>query len=200
MTDQQDYTQQPHSTGNGAAGGEQQASEEATRNAGNEADEASRRVLHAGEAATDEGSRRVLHAGAKAGEELADARHKVASIFDTAARLAQQNSGDGTGWIVDLRSASRNMKGMLQTNAILVTGLQSAWMEWLDYSRRSIERNAKGMGDLVRSRSMSELISRQSDLLRANIEDWLHSSISLCELSADAARQAAEKVKEQAQA
>lgn len=197
---------------------EQDAAQE-TRDAENEAAEAARRVLHAGASAGEQIARageRTARAGAGVGKELAQAGEQVAraetriggnmakafrglmaSSFDSVARLASQDGADGFGWNVDLRAASQALDGVVQSNAILVRGWQSAWVEMADFNRRSIERNAKGMSDLLRAGSMDEFISRQSDLLKANLEDWLQSSISLFEMSADAARQAAEKVKEQ---
>lgn len=89
---------------------------------------------------------------------------------------------------------SRNMEALMSAQGAMAEGLQSVWQEWLRYSQDSLQRWADQAQTLLRVRSMQDLVSTQSDILRVEMEHLMKSGQRISELATKAANDAANRV------
>ncbi len=92
--------------------------------------------------------------------------------------------------------SSRNVDAIVESTSVLTQGIDGISREWFEFARKRIEQNMQRINDLVRCRSPQQLAAMQSDMLRDNIEDLLHSSRRIAEISARLAEQATGKMTE----
>ena len=92
--------------------------------------------------------------------------------------------------------ASRNVDAIVESSSVLTQGLDGISREWFEFARKRVEQNLQRMNDLARCRSPQQFAAVQSEILRGNIEDLLHSSRRVAEISAKLAEQATGKMTE----
>src|SRR5512143_3348732 len=129
-----------------------------------------------GKGQAEEAAKQVVRAGAKA-------------TVGSAARLAQ-NGRQAPLQAIDVKALSQSLERVVQSGLVLTRGGQQAWTQWVDYSGHATDRNVRSFNELVRIRSIGDLISWQTEVMKANLEDWLHSNMQIYELSAQAAKEA----------
>jgi phasin family protein len=92
--------------------------------------------------------------------------------------------------------ASRNVDAIVETSTVLTQGFDGISREWFEFARKRIEQNLHRVNELTRCRSPQQFAALQSEILRDNIEDLLHSSRRVAEISAKLAEQATGKMTE----
>lgn len=163
--------------------------------AADQSQEAASRVIRAGARATDQAGQ-AARSGARVAESATSAFGTVTqATVGTSARLMQDGM-QAPLQVADIKALSQSLDGMVQTGLVLARGSQQALTQWVDYGRQATDRNVRALNDLGRIRSMKDLVTWQTELMKDNIEDWLHSSIQLYELSAQAAKEAVDKMRE----
>lgn len=170
---------------------EEQNVNEQDRTGGNGADQNQPHMLRAGgedqqaqggKGQAEEAAKQVVRAGAKA-------------TVGSAARLAQ-NGRQAPLQAIDVKALSQSLDSVVQSGLVLTRGGQQAWTQWVDYSGHATDRNVRAFNELAGIRSIGGLISWQTELMKANIEDWLHSNIQIYQLSAQATKEAMDKIRE----
>jgi hypothetical protein len=94
---------------------------------------------------------------------------------------------------------SRNMECILQSGVILTDGMRNVSREWMEFAQRGLQHNFDRMEALGRSRSLQEYLAAHSDLVRHNLEEFIHSARRIAEVLLRAAEEAARKVGESPQ-
>jgi hypothetical protein len=88
------------------------------------------------------------------------------------------------------RRSSQNIEAVSEASTILARGVQDASREWLGLVQDRLEKNLDGFNELVRCRSVQDLITVQSDLMRDTLEQTIHTSRRIAQLSVRVADEA----------
>lgn len=169
--------------------------EETTRKTTESAAQFSLSALEAGERATRTGAelmqqnaetmRRILqsslHLVSQMGGRSADEFGRVFGLSGDELRQANDQS-------------SRNVDAIVESSSVLTQGIDGISREWFEFTRKRIEQTLARLNDLARCRTPQQLAAMQSEILRANIEDVLHSSRRVAEISARLAEEAMGKL------
>ena len=173
----------------------QRTAEETTRKTTENAAKFSLTALEAGERATRTGAellqqnaetmRRIMQSGLHLVSQMGG---RSADEFGRAFGL----SGD------ELRQAndqsSRNVDAIVESSTVLTQGIDGISREWFEFARKRVEQTLNRMNDLTRCRTPQQFAAMQSEILRDNIEDMLHSSRRVAEISARLAEEAMGKL------
>jgi hypothetical protein len=92
--------------------------------------------------------------------------------------------------------AQHNMEMIAQCGNVVMDGVQSMWREWLSFAQEAMQRNVDGVNTMMRSRSVQDFYSAQSDLMKDELQLWLHRSVRISEVSAKVAADAARRINE----
>ena len=169
--------------------------EETTRRTTEGAAQFGRSALEAGERATRTGADLMQHNA-----------ETMRRMWQSALQMVSQMGGRPSEDIArmfglsgeELRQAneqsSRNVDAIVESSAVLTQGLDGISREWLEFARKRIEQNMNRLNDLARCRTPQQLVAVQSEMLRDNIEDLLHSSRRVAEFSARLAEEATGKM------
>jgi hypothetical protein len=84
----------------------------------------------------------------------------------------------------------QNLNIMMRTSAKLADGFQSVMREWADYTRNAVQCNIDGMNNIMRARTPQDMMAAQSDLLNAEMQVMLSSSVKIAEATARFAKDA----------
>jgi len=90
----------------------------------------------------------------------------------------------------------QNLGVMMQTGNRLASGFQAVMREWADYTRNAVQCNVDGVNRIMRARTLQELMAAQSNLLNAEVQLMLTSSVKISEATARAAKDAAGSIGE----
>jgi hypothetical protein len=88
------------------------------------------------------------------------------------------------------RRSSQNIEAVSEASTILARGVQDASREWFGLVQDRLEKNLDGINELVRCRSVQDLIAVQSDLMRDNLEQAITTSRRIAQLSVRVADEA----------
>ena len=169
--------------------------EETTRRTTEGAAQFGRSALEAGERATRTGADLMQH-------NAETMRRMWQSALQMVSQMGGRPSEDFARMFglsgEELRQAneqsSRNVDAIVESSAVLTQGLDGISREWLEFARKRIEQNMNRLNDLARCRTPQQLVAVQSEMLRDNIEDLLHSSRRVAEFSARLAEEATGKM------
>ena len=145
----------------------------------------------------------------RAGVELAernaqtaqDAWQSGAKIASNLTELSMAQIGRALGMGGDTaeqatEQVSRNMECILQSGVILTDGMRNVSREWMEFAQKGMRHTLDRVQALTQSRSPQELMAAQSDLVRHNLEDFVHSTRRIAEISLRTAEEAARKIGE----
>jgi len=90
----------------------------------------------------------------------------------------------------------QNLGVMMQTGIKLAGGYQSIMREWADYTRNAVQCNVDGINSILRARTLQDLMAAQSDLLNAEVQVMLTSSVRISEATARVAKDVAQSIGE----
>jgi hypothetical protein len=93
----------------------------------------------------------------------------------------------------------QNLGVMMQTGIKLAGGYQSIMREWADYTRNAVQCNVDGVNSILRAQTLQELMAAQSDLLNAEVQVMLTSSVRISEATARVAKDVAQSIGERTQ-
>lgn len=89
---------------------------------------------------------------------------------------------------------SQNFRVVAQSSAALARGIQDVTRECFELSQKRWQTNLDGLNQLVRCRSLADLMALQSALIRDNLEQTLNNSRRIAELTAQVADEATRTV------
>lgn len=107
-----------------------------------------------------------------------------ARVFGMSGERAQQAA----------EQSSRNAEAIVQSTSIIAGGVQSISKELFDLTQKQLNQNLRRMDALVNSRSPQEILAVQSDLLKDNLESFVHSTRRISEISMQMADEASRRM------
>jgi phasin family protein len=132
----------------------------------------------------------ALESGTKIASNLAERSvAQMARAFGIGGDTAQQAT----------EQLSHNMECILQSGTILADGMQNVSREWMEFAQKGMRHTLDRVEVLTQSRSPQEFLAAHSDLVRHNLEEFVHSTRRIAEISLRAAEEAARKVGESPQ-
>ena len=93
-----------------------------------------------------------------------------------------------------LDRAPQYVQAIARSNRILARGAGTIALEWFGLRQERLLKNLDGMNDLLACRSMPDLVSLQSALMRQNVEQMIGSSQRLGQISAQVAQEATQTI------
>ena len=153
-----------------------------------------------------EATRDVAEKSAQALRSTTERRETASKITSDAAEATKKVTDQTTqqfGRVFNLQAKAseevanrtqQNLDVLLQTSSLLAEGFQSVLREWMSYTQSAVQRNIDGMNTIMRARTMQDLLAAQSDLLNAEVQLLLNSSVKVSEVTARVANDAAQKI------
>jgi hypothetical protein len=111
---------------------------------------------------------------------------------DAAARIAERAFGQfarvfgvvtGDNAQQATQQSARNVETILHSSAILADGVQTISREWLTFVQNRAERSMAQLEALSHCRSVQDCIAAHTDLVRDNLQDLLHTTKRVAEVS-----------------
>jgi hypothetical protein len=115
--------------------------------------------------------------GARAASEILDRTTEVAAVQSQATSNL-------------LYHAPQYVQAIARSNRILARGAGTIALEWFGLRQEHLLKNLNAVNDLLACRSMPDLVSLQSSLVRQNVEQMIGSSQRLAQISAGIAQEA----------
>jgi hypothetical protein len=121
---------------------------------------------------------------------MQEARQTMQAAQDTLQRqvgtvsdLAHRSTAQILQAFDDSSEQRQNLAAMSEAGNVLARGLQDISGEWFDLVRDRLLKNLDGFGALARCRSLQDVMTIQSELLKANLQHTVDSTRKLSELS-----------------
>jgi len=144
-----------------------------------------------------DGLRGTMGRSAELVSNAADASQQVAQRFADEANQISTQRIEAAREVVS--RTQQNLDVMLQTGSRLAGGFQAVLREWADYTRNAVQCNVDGVNSILRARTLQELMAAQSDLLNAEVQVMLTSSVRISEATARVAKDVAQSIGERTQ-
>lgn len=147
--------------------------------------------------------KRGMEAGSDVAGKAAQTVSRVAEDTAGAARQMTEQSSQQFGRVFSMQAKAseevtkrtqQNLEVMMQASSVLADGFQSVMREWVNYTQSAMQRNIDGVNSIMRARSVQDLLAAQSDLVNAEVELLLNSSIKISEVTARVANDAAQRI------
>ena len=158
---------------------------------------------------TDEAADAGRHA-ARAGAEIAQSSAEtVQQIVQSGLEMATQATERSVDQFAQVfgfsgretektaQQSSQNIEAVAEATTVLAQGLQDISREWTSLAQNRFQRNLDGLNELLRCRTLPDLVAVQSGLLRENLESMLNNSRRIAEMSVQVASEAARKIAEE---
>jgi phasin family protein len=96
------------------------------------------------------------------------------------------------------RRTSQNIEAVSQASTVLTKGAQELSREWLDVMRERVAKNVEAMNRLAGCRSVQDLVTVQSEIVRDGLGEAVNGSRRIAEASIRVADEAARIIQTQA--
>ena len=120
-----------------------------------------------------------------------DSSRATSEIVDRTMQVAA-DQGRATPNLLD--HALQYVQAVARSNRILARGVGMIALEWFGLRQERLLRNLNAVNDLLACRSMPDLVSLQSALMRQNVEQMIGSSQRLGQISAQVAQEATQMI------
>jgi prophage DNA circulation protein len=145
-----------------------------------------------------EGMADTMKAGVEGAQIMARAMQEaMEGSFGVVSELARRSTDQAMQVVLpngDNRLAeqtSQNLHAVAQSGTVLARGVQDISREWVELSRKRLQKNLDGLTALARCRSVPDLVAAQASLIRDNLEQTLDNSRRITELTVQVAHEAA---------
>ena len=127
-------------------------------------------------------------------EIAADGARRMSSEMERGLGLAGKE-GDALA-----EQSARNVEAISRTGTVIAIAMQDISRHWMTITQGQIQRNLDGVNRLAQCRSLGEMASVQSDLMRDGMRSVLEESRSVTEIAARAVERAGRTIAEEARA
>jgi hypothetical protein len=150
-----------------------------------------------------ETAERSTHAGAKAVQRgIEDATDTWQSGAETAARMAQRSMEQfskmfglgGEGLKETLQQSSNNVKTVMESTALMSSGLRDLAGEWMRFAESRLEHNLQQLDRIGECRSLHDCVALQTQIVRDNMQALLQSTCRTSERTSQIARAAVDRM------
>ncbi|CAN7455190.1 phasin family protein [Phenylobacterium sp. LjRoot219] len=86
--------------------------------------------------------------------------------------------------------SAQNVQVVSQASTVLAKGAQDASRAWLELTQRAMRTNLEALSQLAACRTMQEVVTLQSNLLRDNLQQAIESGEIIARVSSDTIREA----------
>lgn len=93
--------------------------------------------------------------------------------------------------------SAQNVQAVSQATSALAKGAQDASRLWFDLTQKAVRTNLEAFGRFANCRSMQELMTLQSDLMRDNLQQAIEGGEAMARASSDAIREATRAIQPQ---
>ena len=90
--------------------------------------------------------------------------------------------------------SAQNVQAVSQVSNALAKGAQDASRVWLELTQQAVRSNLEALGRLAACRSMQDVVTLQSNLLRDNLQQAIESGEAIARASSDAIREASRAI------
>ena len=90
--------------------------------------------------------------------------------------------------------SKENLEACLQASTIIAKGMQELGREWTAYLQESMERSAAATKALMAARTMQEIVSLQSDWMKASLDKLIAEATKLSEQTVKVTNEAMEPI------
>lgn len=118
--------------------------------------------------------------------------HQTADAAE-AARRTQEASRDAAA------KAARGVDALMSVQGVMADGMQSVMREWMSYSQGSLQRWSEQMQTLMKARTVQDVVTVQTDILRTEVEHLMRSGQRISQLTSQTASDATRRITGKAQ-
>jgi hypothetical protein len=93
--------------------------------------------------------------------------------------------------------SARNVQAVSQASTALAKGAQDASRAWFDLTQKAVRTNLEAMGQVASCRSVQELMTLHSNLLRDTLQQAIESGEAMAQASSEAIREATRAMHQQ---
>jgi hypothetical protein len=94
--------------------------------------------------------------------------------------------------------AAQNVRAVSQASSVLAKGAQDASRAWFELTQKAVRTNLEALIKVANCRSVQEVVTVQSSLLRNNLQQAMESGETIARASSDAIREATGAMQSQA--
>ncbi|RAK60315.1 hypothetical protein DJ021_11110 [Phenylobacterium hankyongense] len=95
--------------------------------------------------------------------------------------------------------AAQNVRAVSQASSVLAKGAQDASRAWFELTQKTVRTNLEALTQVAGCRSVQEVVTVHSNLLRDNLQQAMESGEAIARASSDAIREATGAMQSQAQ-
>ncbi|MDB5465669.1 MAG: hypothetical protein JWQ46_431 [Phenylobacterium sp.] len=95
--------------------------------------------------------------------------------------------------------AAQNVRAVSQATSVLARGAQDASRAWFELTQNAVRTNLETLSQVANCRSVQEVVTVQSNLLRNNLQQAMESGEAIARASSDAIRKATGAMQSQGQ-
>jgi hypothetical protein len=159
---------------------------EKTAEAGRAAAKANSEILLTQIETAEQAVRTGLEAGLRSFEGLSQSLTRVFGAGASKPELAEQSA--------------QNVQAVSQASSALAKGAQDASRAWFDLTQKAMRTNLEAVGQFASCRSVQEVMTLQSNLLRDSLQQYIEGGEAIARVSTEAIREATRAIKPQAYA
>lgn len=143
----------------------------------------------------------VVRVSTEAPQRVAEtARDAVQSSVSSAARVAQKAADFGMFSLSDVtqrwQNAAAGMNAVAQANTGLAMRYQAIWREFFQLAQQATQERTESVTRLMSARTPQQLLDANIDLVQGEAQRFFDGQARLSQLSADAARDAQQRIEE----
>ncbi|WP_207476250.1 phasin family protein [Arenibaculum pallidiluteum] len=118
-----------------------------------------------------------------------EAAQRFGQFFSASARVSEEAA----------QRTQQTVDALLQTSSVVGEGMQAIMREWVNYAQGAMQRQADAVNEILKVRSVQDLLAIQTERVRREMEQLLDTSTRISEQAAKASSEAYGKLHSQAE-